>query len=561
MSGFPFLSPVPYTGAIRDVDLGVRSLLAGGLGLTTTASKESATLGAEQADGTGWTSTGWTGDFATGFTHTPGNTSPLSRSFGATGTKRYQITFTVHNNTSGTNFTVTIGNSEPYDLYVGDMATEYQSAGITSISDGDLVFTPESDFDGRISDISVKEITAACDPAIYVTDSDAATAFALRAATADDDNIFFGPNSGQWNTTGKQNMAFGHGALDENTTGFWNCAIGMNALASNTVGSRNNAIGYLALGENITGQRNNAFGSWSQPRVTHGVKNCSFGADTLFYCTTGGNNVAFGYQSGYGITTGTYNCGFGVESVKNVTTQNYVVGLGPYAGNYADADYEIYIDNRNRGSAAAGRQDAPIYIATTAHADILNQIISLTGKVGIGTQSPKNKLSVHAGGAAPATSGTTSTGHVKIGGDYWSLYIGLYTDVDPKGPWLQGARADNLATKCSIMLQPIGGNVGIGERTPTARLHLGAGTATAGSGPLKLTSGVNLTTAEAGAFEYDGASLYFTRSGTVRERIGTIVTKIDTGDPTGAEGLFVTNTQDNTFKVYADGGWRQLATW
>ncbi len=64
-------------------------------------------------------------------------------------------------------------------------------------------------------------------------------------------------------------------------------------------------------------------------------------------------------------------------------------------------------------------------------------------------------------------------------------------------------------------------NVGIGNSiTPTARLHIiSAGTTTAGSAPLKLTSGTNMTTAEAGAFEYDGTNLFFTRSGTTRENV------------------------------------------
>lgn len=48
--------------------------------------------------------------------------------------------------------------------------------------------------------------------------------------------------------------------------------------------------------------------------------------------------------------------------------------------------------------------------------------------------------------------------------------------------------------------------------TPTARLHLPAGTATASTAPLKLTSGTNLTTAEAGAVEYDGTEFYGTTS-------------------------------------------------
>src|ERR1700749_1382465 len=45
------------------------------------------------------------------------------------------------------------------------------------------------------------------------------------------------------------------------------------------------------------------------------------------------------------------------------------------------------------------------------------------------------------------------------------------------------------------------GVIGIGQTSPTARLHIAAGTATAGTAPIKLTSGTNLTTAETGAFE------------------------------------------------------------
>lgn len=57
------------------------------------------------------------------------------------------------------------------------------------------------------------------------------------------------------------------------------------------------------------------------------------------------------------------------------------------------------------------------------------------------------------------------------------------------------------------------GNVGIGTLTPTATLHLKAGTATAGTAPVKLTSWINLTTPEDGAFEFDGTNLYFTVGG------------------------------------------------
>jgi hypothetical protein len=48
---------------------------------------------------------------------------------------------------------------------------------------------------------------------------------------------------------------------------------------------------------------------------------------------------------------------------------------------------------------------------------------------------------------------------------------------------------------------------------PSAYVHIGAGTATAETAPLKLTAGTNLTTPENGAFEFDGSFLYFTIGG------------------------------------------------
>jgi hypothetical protein len=50
--------------------------------------------------------------------------------------------------------------------------------------------------------------------------------------------------------------------------------------------------------------------------------------------------------------------------------------------------------------------------------------------------------------------------------------------------------------------------------TLTGSITLRAGTATAGTAPLYLTSGTNLTTAAAGAMEFDGTNLYFSPSTT-----------------------------------------------
>ena len=105
-------------------------------------------------------------------------------------------------------------------------------------------------------------------------------------------------------------------------------------------------------------------------------------------------------------------------------------------------------------------------------------------------------------------------------------------------------RPDRLTIKST-------GNVGIGVTEPTAALHLKAGTATANSAPLKFTSGTNLTTAEAGAMEYNGTNLLFTPS-TVRHTVNhglTASATLDYGN-TAAQ-----NSADLTITVTgADGG-------
>lgn len=68
---------------------------------------------------------------------------------------------------------------------------------------------------------------------------------------------------------------------------------------------------------------------------------------------------------------------------------------------------------------------------------------------------------------------------------------------------------------------------------PTALVMLAAGTATANTAPLKFTSGTNLTTAEAGAMEYDGTELYFSPS-TTRYKLA----QVRTGSSTIESGTY-----------------------
>jgi hypothetical protein len=66
----------------------------------------------------------------------------------------------------------------------------------------------------------------------------------------------------------------------------------------------------------------------------------------------------------------------------------------------------------------------------------------------------------------------------------------------------------NSGTTDAVIINTVG-NLGIGI-APTAYLTLKSGTATASTAPLKFTAGTNLTSPEAGTFEFDGNAFYST---------------------------------------------------
>lgn len=121
-----------------------------------------------------------------------------------------------------------------------------------------------------------------------------------------------------------------------------------------------------------------------------------------------------------------------------------------------------------------------------------------------------------------ARAGTTAVlSGDNLGGFLWGGYqnggfqsaaqIAAVVQAAPSGSVVPGYLAFYVTSLSALdtipmLVHPAG--VAIGAFTPTAALHLKAGTATAGTAPLKLTTGVNTTAVEPGAVEFDGAHFY-----------------------------------------------------
>jgi len=156
-------------------------------------------------------------------------------------------------------------------------------------------------------------------------------------------------------------------------------------------------------------------------------------------------------------------------------------------------------------------------------------------------------LSTSVGGGDPFVKlNTAEIGYV-IGVDNSGsdkLFIGLGTDP-------------STMSSANITISSI--NTGISQTSPTAKLHISGGTATANTAPIKIDSGTALTTPEDGAFEYHGTHLYFT-IGSTRYQLdqqASSLTDGDYGDITVSSGgtvwtidnLAVTNAKINDVSI------------
>ena len=89
------------------------------------------------------------------------------------------------------------------------------------------------------------------------------------------------------------------------------------------------------------------------------------------------------------------------------------------------------------------------------------------------------------------------------------------------------------------------GKVGLGTDTPTAQLHLAAGSSPAGNAPLKFTSGINLGAPESGAVEYGSILLYTDTTSTRRPILAGKVTATAT-DYAALETDFIIGVTDTS---------------
>ena len=104
---------------------------------------------------------------------------------------------------------------------------------------------------------------------------------------------------------------------------------------------------------------------------------------------------------------------------------------------------------------------------STAGANRLH--ITSAGLVGIGSSAPVHSLQVTASALASVPSAGSSGHCIAIGSAAYGIAGGALTDGNG---YLQVTRWDGTATNYNLLLQPNGGNVGIGSNAPSGRLDV-----------------------------------------------------------------------------------------
>lgn len=229
-----------------------------------------------------------------------------------------------------------------------------------------------------------------------------------------------------------------------------------------------------------------------------------------------GSAISVGFtlgDSGTGnVSTITTGAGLNVENPNFATASTIgtfygllVQGGALAASGIITTRYGIYVESLVGGTTRYG-----VYQAGASDTNYF------AGNTTLGTAVAPDQLLTFNGTSAYAIS-------FKVSGTTVA-HVGMSTGSNE---WITGSTANDLCIRTNGAKQlwsndngttahlylAANGNFGI-RTTPTARLHLPAGTSAASTAPLKFTSGTNLTAAEAGAMEFDGTNLYFTPGAT-----------------------------------------------
>jgi hypothetical protein len=343
-------------------------------------------------------------------------------------------------------------------------------------------------------------------------------------------NTALGNNALNTNTTGSNNTGVGQSALYSNTTGYSNTAVGVSALYANTTGYSNVAYGVNALSVNTVGVQNTANGYASLYLNISGNNNTAHGFQALYSNTTGGTNTCYGYNAGNALTTGSNNTIIGSIAGTAGLSDTVIIGAGATERLRIDSSGRVGVGTssvsalvhaKGAGGSTSGSEllrlettqatggnwisfydasarkgyigykettDDNLYIANEESGHV---VIPGTTRLGIGTSVPGGVLDIRDSGTTIPALGAKGTGLNVLRTDgAIGLIIG-YQGASG-GSYIQAQHTNAGGSAYPLLLQPNGGNVGIGT-TPGEVLDVNPGSS---GGVIRIQNTANTNTAK-----------------------------------------------------------------
>jgi hypothetical protein len=420
-----------------------------------------------------WTAgAGWSWSSGTAL-HTAGNTATLTQGVAVTSDQQYQAEVTISGRTAGTVTASFPGSPESASLSTNATHTfTFRAASTSTIN---LTFTPTTDFDGALDDVSFKLITPASTYDLAVYDSTGARSGAtITAGLASLNNSNIGVGAGRYNTTGSNNVNQGYQAGYNNTTGSSNINQGYQTGYSNTTGTANVNQGYLAGYSGTTCSNNVNQGYQAGYSNTTGSNNVNQGYQAGYSNTTGGANINQGYLAGYNNTTGSSNVNQGQQAGYNNTAGHNNVNQGRQAGELNTTGS----NNVNQGRQAGRNTSTGAANETSSNCTMLgydtrvnasgdtNETAIGNGAIGIGsntvTLGNSAVTQTRLGGIASTINGGVSSGWINNA-------LSMGHDSSSHVSWIQSG---GNPSGTDLLLNQAGGKVAIGtddlDGTPDA---------------------------------------------------------------------------------------------
>jgi hypothetical protein len=325
-------SNIPAYGLDVNKDVGIR-------GFTTTGGGQ---LGSELLTSSGWTSTNWTGSFAAGWTHTPGNTTSLLNSLAAVVNSYYVVNCIISGDTSFGNNYITFGGMTSQILSGDGTYNFYLKA--TSVAS--LVFLPDLFFDGTII-LSVKLITPATSSNVIFKNSSNVTTNELRISEQAS-NVFLGTNAGSRHVFGTGNVFLGNNTGQNDLSGVDNVFIGSFTGTSNATGYQQVFIGSgagnsmtIGYGSIVIGAYAGRFYGTGITTLKSAINSIYIGSNTRASADGNTNEIVIGSDSGYILGLGSNTTRIGSGN----TISTYLAGRLLTGSTSDDLAYQVQVTN------------------------------------------------------------------------------------------------------------------------------------------------------------------------------------------------------------------------